>query len=61
MAADIAVEKQRAELMDQKIEHERKEADSRGYALEATLKPVARRGLADADDRICTRDGLQDA
>lgn len=40
MAADIAVEKQRAALMEQKIENERKEADSRGYALEATLKPV---------------------
>jgi regulator of protease activity HflC (stomatin/prohibitin superfamily) len=40
MAADIAVEKQRAALMERKIENERKEADSRGYALEATLKPV---------------------
>jgi Membrane protease subunits, stomatin/prohibitin homologs len=40
MAADIALEKQRAALMDQKIENERKEADSRGYALEATLKPI---------------------
>jgi hypothetical protein len=40
MAADIAVEQQRAALMDQRIENERKEADSRGYALEATLKPV---------------------
>jgi regulator of protease activity HflC (stomatin/prohibitin superfamily) len=40
MSADIALEKQRAGLMEQKIENERKEADSRGYALEATLKPV---------------------
>jgi regulator of protease activity HflC (stomatin/prohibitin superfamily) len=40
MAADIAIEKQRAALTDQRIENERKEADSRGYALEATLKPV---------------------
>lgn len=40
MAADIALEKQRASLMDQRVENERKEADSRGYALEATLKPV---------------------
>jgi hypothetical protein len=40
MAADIALEKQRAALMEQRIENERKEADSRGYALEATLKPV---------------------
>jgi hypothetical protein len=40
MAADIALEKQRAALMDQRVENERKEADSRGYALEATLKPV---------------------
>lgn len=40
MAADIALEKQRAALMEQRIEIERKEADSRGYALEATLKPV---------------------
>jgi hypothetical protein len=40
MAADIAIEQQRAALTDQRIENDRKEADSRAYALEATLKPV---------------------
>ena len=40
MAADIAIEQQRATLMDTRIENERKETDSRAYALEETLKPV---------------------
>jgi hypothetical protein len=40
MAADIAVEQQRAVLMERRVENDRKEADSRAYALEATLKPV---------------------
>ncbi len=40
MAADIAIEQQRAALMDTRIENERKETDSRAYALEETLKPV---------------------
>lgn len=40
MAAEIAIEQQRAALMDHRVENDRKEADSRSYALEATLKPV---------------------
>jgi regulator of protease activity HflC (stomatin/prohibitin superfamily) len=40
MAADIAIEQQRATLMEKRIENDRKDADSRAYALEATLKPV---------------------
>jgi hypothetical protein len=40
MAADIALEQQRVALMDKQIENDRKEADSRAYALEATLKPL---------------------
>jgi regulator of protease activity HflC (stomatin/prohibitin superfamily) len=40
MAADIAIEQQRGALMEKRIENDRKEADSRAYALEATLKPV---------------------
>ena len=40
MAADIAIEQQRATLTEKRIETDRKEADSRAYALEATLKPV---------------------
>src|SRR5215470_4076017 len=40
MAAEIAVEQQRAALIEKRIENDRKEADSRAYALEATLKPV---------------------
>ena len=40
MAADIAVEQQRSELLVKKTENERVEADSRAYALQATLQPV---------------------
>jgi len=40
IAADIAIETQRAVLMERRVENEKKEADSRAYALEATLKPV---------------------
>ena len=40
MAADIAIEEQRAGLTERRVENDRKEADSRAYALEATLKPV---------------------
>jgi hypothetical protein len=40
MAAEIAVEQQRAVLVEKRTENDRKEADSRAYALEATLKPV---------------------
>jgi len=40
MAADIAIEEQREALISKKTENDRKEADSRAYALESTLKPV---------------------
>ena len=40
MAAEIALEAQRVVLTDQRVQNDRKEADSRAYALEATLKPV---------------------
>jgi hypothetical protein len=40
MAAVIAIEQQRAALMEKRIENDRKEADSRAYALEVTLKPM---------------------
>jgi regulator of protease activity HflC (stomatin/prohibitin superfamily) len=40
MAADIAIEQQRAALMEKRVDNDRKEADSRAYALEATLKPM---------------------
>ncbi len=40
MAAEIAVEERRTELIDRRVANERKDADARGYALEATLKPV---------------------
>lgn len=39
IAADIAVENQRKELIDQKTENDKKEAETKGYALEAALKP----------------------
>ena len=40
MAAEIAIEEQRKELIETRVENERKDADSRAYALEATLKPI---------------------
>jgi regulator of protease activity HflC (stomatin/prohibitin superfamily) len=40
LEAQIALEKQRAALTDQKTENERKEADTRAYALKAVITPV---------------------
>lgn len=40
MAADIAVEEQRATLVARKVENDKQDADSRAYALEATLAPL---------------------
>lgn len=40
MAADIAVEEARKTLVEQKVANDRREADSRGYALEATFRPL---------------------
>ena len=39
MAADIAVEEQRTALIRTRVENEKQDADSRAYAIEATLKP----------------------
>ena len=43
MAAEIAVEEQRTALIDHRVENERKDADSKAYALTEILKPL--RGL----------------
>jgi len=40
LEAQIALERQRAALTDQKTENERKEADTRAYALKAVITPV---------------------
>jgi hypothetical protein len=40
MSADIAVEEQRAQLVDQRVANERKDADSRAYALDTTIKAL---------------------
>jgi hypothetical protein len=40
MAAEIAIEEQRKTLIETRVANERKDADSRAYALEATLKPL---------------------
>jgi SPFH domain / Band 7 family len=40
MATEIAVEQQRSELINSRVENERKDADSRAYALTETLKPL---------------------
>lgn len=43
MAADISVEERRGALLDRRVENDRRDADARGYALNATLEPL--RGL----------------
>src|SRR6185503_16632336 len=40
MAAEIAVEEQRGVLVDKRVENDRKDSDSRAYALEAVLGPI---------------------
>lgn len=40
MATEIAVEEQRSQLINRRAENERKDADSRAYALTETLKPL---------------------
>jgi regulator of protease activity HflC (stomatin/prohibitin superfamily) len=40
MAAEIAIEEQRSQLIDQRVENDRKDTDSRAYALETTLAPL---------------------
>jgi 20S proteasome alpha/beta subunit len=40
MAAEIAVEEQRFKLIDHRIANERKDADSRAYAMTETLRPL---------------------
>jgi len=39
VAADIAVENQRKELIEQKTANDKREAETRGYIIDATLKP----------------------
>jgi len=40
LEGDIALERQRAALTDQRTENERKEADTRAYSLKAVIAPV---------------------
>jgi len=40
MAADIAVEEKRSALIDRQAANDRKDADSKSYALDAMLKPL---------------------
>lgn len=40
MAAEVSVEEKRRELIDARVENERKDADARGYALEAVIRHV---------------------
>jgi hypothetical protein len=40
MAADIAVEEQRTALIETRVGNDKRDADSRAYAIEATLKPL---------------------
>jgi hypothetical protein len=40
MDAEVAVEEKRAALIDQRVANERKDADSRAYALRETLAPL---------------------
>ncbi|WP_228379043.1 hypothetical protein [Chryseobacterium piperi] len=39
ISADISVENQRKQLIEQKTENDRKEAETNGYVLETSLKP----------------------
>ncbi len=39
LSADIAVENQRRQLIEQKTLNDKKEADTKGYVIETTLKP----------------------
>jgi hypothetical protein len=40
MSAEIAIEQQRAQLIDQKVANERKDADSRAYSMEVAAKAI---------------------
>jgi hypothetical protein len=40
IAADIAIEERRSALVERRSENERRDADARAYALNATLEPV---------------------
>jgi len=40
MNADIAMEEKRGVLLEQRVDNERKEADSKAYALDAVLTPI---------------------
>ena len=40
MSSDIALEQQRRALLEQRTENERKEADTKAYALNAVLTPI---------------------
>lgn len=39
LEADISVENQRKQFIEQKTENDKKEAETQGYVIEATLKP----------------------
>lgn len=43
LRTEIALERERAALMDERVQNERKDAESRAYAIETTLAPL--RGL----------------
>jgi hypothetical protein len=40
IAADIAVEERRGALLDRRVDNDRRDADARTYALNATLEPL---------------------
>lgn len=40
MAADVAIETERAKLVSAKVENDKKAADAKSYALDATLRPL---------------------
>lgn len=40
MAAEVALEEQRTDLINRRVENERKDADSRAYMLTETIKPL---------------------
>jgi len=39
ISADVSIEEQKTKLIEMQVENEKKQADSKGYTLEKTLKP----------------------
>ena len=45
ISADVSIEEQKTKLIEMQVENEKKQADSKGYTLEKTLKPYKDIGM----------------